>query len=145
MYLTMELFSRRRWATGSAQQSNMNVIFRCICCITFFGLSQTLQLTNWAKTAFISFYYRAPCLFLSRRHQAILFDQMQLRSNVSTSSLSFYSSIATTILSSGFFSLCDWGRHLDESHYAIMGMGKVRGQRDGVGRKERELVWVCVW
>ena len=33
--LSMELFSRRRWATGSAQQSNNFGIMPCMCCIIF--------------------------------------------------------------------------------------------------------------
>ena len=31
----MELFSRRRWTTGSAKQSNMYGIMPCMCCIIF--------------------------------------------------------------------------------------------------------------
>ena len=42
--LALELFSRRRWATGSAQQSNNCEIMPCICCIIFLGLTQTQQL-----------------------------------------------------------------------------------------------------
>ena len=33
----IELLSRRRWTTGSAQPSNMNGIMPCMCCIIFFG------------------------------------------------------------------------------------------------------------
>ena len=35
IYLTMELFSRRRWTTGSAQQSYVNGMIPCMCCIIF--------------------------------------------------------------------------------------------------------------
>ena len=45
--LTMELFRTRRWATGSAQQSNNYVIMPYMCCIIFFGLTQTQQLLLW--------------------------------------------------------------------------------------------------
>ena len=33
------LFCRRRWTTGSAQQSNNYGIMPCTCCITFFGFN----------------------------------------------------------------------------------------------------------
>ena len=39
MHLDMELFSRRRWTTGSAQQSNNNGIMPCKCCIIFWGFN----------------------------------------------------------------------------------------------------------
>ena len=35
----MELFSRRRWTTGSAQQSNNNGIMPCMCSINVFGFN----------------------------------------------------------------------------------------------------------
>ena len=35
--ITMEVFSRRRWATGSAQQSNNNGIIPCMCWVFFLG------------------------------------------------------------------------------------------------------------
>ena len=35
----MELFSRRRWTTGLAQQSNMYRIIACMRCIIFWGLT----------------------------------------------------------------------------------------------------------
>ena len=53
---TMKPFSRRRWATGLAQQSNMYGKLPCMCSILNFGFAQTQQLTTWADTAFISFY-----------------------------------------------------------------------------------------
>ena len=37
--LSIELFSRRRLATGLAQQSNNNGIMPCMCCIIFSGLT----------------------------------------------------------------------------------------------------------
>ena len=46
-YQPMELFSWRRWATGSAQQSNSYGIMPCMCCIIFLGLTQTQQLFAW--------------------------------------------------------------------------------------------------
>ena len=39
IYWAMELFSRRRWATGSAQQSNNFGIMSRMCCINFSGLT----------------------------------------------------------------------------------------------------------
>ena len=56
----MDLFSRRRWATGLAQQSNNYGNMPCTCCLIFWGLKQTQQLFVWAVPAFISFYWRAP-------------------------------------------------------------------------------------
>ena len=38
-YLLMELFSSRRWTTGSAQQSNNYGMKPCMCCINFLGLT----------------------------------------------------------------------------------------------------------
>ena len=55
-----ELFSRRRWTTGLAQQSNMSEIMPCMCCIIFGWLAQTQQLSAWADTALISYYLWAP-------------------------------------------------------------------------------------
>ena len=40
----MELFSSRRWATGSAQQSNNYGIMPCMCCIIFLGLTNSFLL-----------------------------------------------------------------------------------------------------
>ena len=56
--LAMELFSRRRWTTGSAQQqSNMYGNMPCMCCLILWGLLNTQQLTHtWYDTAFISLY-----------------------------------------------------------------------------------------
>ena len=44
----LELFSRRRWPTGSVQQSNMNGMMPCMGCIIFEGFTKTQQLTTWA-------------------------------------------------------------------------------------------------
>ena len=57
----MELFSRRRWTTGSAEQSNVYGIMTCMCCINSFGF-------NINTTAF--------CLGLSSLHLLILKSSM---------------------------------------------------------------------
>ena len=60
MCSTMGLFSRRRWATGLAQQSNcMGYAYVLHMCCIFYDLSKTQQLTTLADTAFLSFYLRA--------------------------------------------------------------------------------------
>ena len=56
----MELFSRLRRTTESAQQSSNYGILPCVCYIIFGGLILTQQLSAWAETAFISSYLRAP-------------------------------------------------------------------------------------
>ena len=58
----MELFSRRRWTTGSWRQSNMQWIMPYLYYIVFRGLTLTQQLSTWANTAFISWF--DPHLFL---------------------------------------------------------------------------------
>ena len=50
-----------RWATGSAQQVNNYGIIPCMCCIIFWGLTQTPQLFACANPAFFSYYSRGPC------------------------------------------------------------------------------------
>ena len=55
MVLPIELFSRRRWTTISAQQSNEWNVTRHVLHY-FLGYSETQQLTTWADPAFISFY-----------------------------------------------------------------------------------------
>ena len=63
-HLSMELFSRRRWATGSAQQSNSYGIMPCMCCIT-------QQLFAWADPAFISC---SMCTILTFRNLTIFLE-----------------------------------------------------------------------
>ena len=42
--LSMELFSRRRWTTGSSQQSNMYGMLPYMCCIILLGCHKNISL-----------------------------------------------------------------------------------------------------
>ena len=43
----MELFSNRRWTTGSAQQSNLYGMFPFMCCIIFWFMCIRVRIPTW--------------------------------------------------------------------------------------------------
>ena len=67
--LAMELFSRRRWTTGSGQQSNNYGIMPCMCCIIFLGF-------NINTTAFCLGCYSLHILLLNALAYQHLFPWM---------------------------------------------------------------------
>ena len=62
----MEFFTRRRWTTGSAQQSNMYGMVPCMCCIIFWGFDLN-------TTAFCSGRYSLRLLLLKSSMARLMF------------------------------------------------------------------------